>query len=158
MEEKVQLQNEFWVIEVTNQKNEVGFIINTVDGIKVSIGFDVKTTMFKTRSAANDFINQKKLYKSGKVRIVNGTEIAQKFGTVADDKRDLWLIKNEEGLYLKYSAEKNVGYYFDKEKLGAVMFDDIIHMGKFIECWQPQFNVSKFIPILMKDDKDEKIK
>lgn len=157
MEERVKLQNEFWVIEVTNKKGEPGFIVNTVDGIKVSVGgFDVKTTIFKTRSAANDFINQKKLYRLGKVRIVTGSEIAEKYGTVADDKRDLWVIKNEEGLYLKYSADKNVGYYFDKEKLGAVMFDDIIHMGQFIECWQPKFNVSKFIPILMKDDKDEK--
>ena len=150
---EIKLQNEFWVIEVTNKKNEVGFIVKTVDGIKVSVGgFDVKTTMFKTRSAANDLVNQKKLYRLGKVRLVNGSEIAEKFGTVADDKRDLWIIKNEEGLYLKYSADKNVGYYFEKERLGAVMFNDIVHMGKFIECWQPQFQVSKFIPILMRDD------
>lgn len=151
MEDRVKLQTEFWVIEVINKKGEVGFAVKTLDGMMFSIGgFDVKTTIFKTRSAANECINKNKLYRIGKTRIVSGSEIAEKYGSVADGKKDLWMIENEEGLYLKYSAEKNVGYYFDKEKLGAVAFDNIIHLNEFIEHWQPEFKVSKFIPKLMK--------
>ncbi len=138
-----------------NKKGDVGFAVKSVDGkMMVSVGgFDVKTTLFKTRSDANDCINKNKLYRIGKVRIVSGNEIAERYGSVADGKKDLWIITNEEGLYLKYSAEKNIGYYFDKEKLGAVSFDSVIHMGEFIEYWQPKFKVSKFIPKLMRDDK-----
>jgi hypothetical protein len=157
MTEKVKLQNEFWVIEVTDTKGKVGFVMKDVTGVKVAFmddgGFYVKSTIFKTRSEANDFINKNKMFKKGKVRIVSGSEIAEKHGTVADNKTDIWVIKNQDGKYLKYSAEKNVGYYFDDEKIGACIFNDVVHMGEFIECWQPQFNTSKFTPVLLKDEK-----
>lgn len=157
VKEKVELQKPFWVIEVINKKGEAGLVIKTVSGIDLVIGgFDVKVTMFKNRSDANDCINKNKLFKMGKVRIVSGNEIAEKYGSVADGKKDLWIIKNEEGKYLKYSADKNVGYYFDEEKLGACMFDNILHLNGFIDHWQPEFKVSKLIPVLFNDDDKKK--
>lgn len=153
--EKIKLDKEFWVIEVTTKKGEIGFAIKATDGkLMFAIGgFDVKTTIFKSRSDANECINKHKLYKFGGVRIVSGNEIAEKYGTKSDVKKDLWYIVNQDGLYLKYSAEKNVGYYFAEEMLGACMFDDFLHLGKFIECWQPQFSVSELIPKLMEKPK-----
>ncbi len=150
-----QLTNRFWVIEVFNKKNEIGFIIKTIDqGIMVAIGgFSVKTTLFKTRTDANECITKNKLYRLGKCRIVDQDEIAEKYGKPVKDGEHRWVIKNEEGLYLKFTAERNQEYYFGAEKIGAIVFDDIVHMNEFIDIWQPKFAVSKFIPTLLQNGK-----
>lgn len=122
----------FYVIEVTNKLDEVGFIIARPEGIFVSTGgYAVDTTQFSTYEKAEKFKRKIKGHFK-KIIIRRNDYIMENWLQKAEQDRDLFVIENAEGHRMFFDTRKD-GYYFENREAGCCCWFSEDEAKQFLE-------------------------
>lgn len=132
----------FYVIKIVPKEGESGFIIDSPEGIKVSIGsLAGEVIQFSSVYEAKKFIFDNQLERKGAKAYVRSNEelIDEKVSGAKVLKGSVFYLQNEDGENLYYDTKK-AGYYFDKKDVGQCCWNSKRDLELFIE--QVDFDIS----------------
>ncbi len=143
--------NKFYVIKMINKRGERGYLVDTPDGIKVSLeAFTSDVAQFGTFEEAKQFIRKRKLENNGcRAWVVSNEDVMNEkpTGIVDEDtlrKREgeVYFLETSDGMKYCYDTRKEQ-YYFRKCDVGFCIFyeKDLPDLKKEIVAIKKEMNL-----------------
>ena len=152
--------DEFFVIQViTPHGGTRGFLVDTPDGIKVSVGgITGDVTQFSTYEEATKYIRSRKIERHGiRAYAKSSTAIMQEktngLITIPPEK-DMFFVENEIGEKLFYDSKTN-GYYFKNGDVGFPCWENRSDIEASMKRQNFPFEI--FIKVMPKSKPNEDI-
>lgn len=135
--------NEFFVIKLIKPNGERGYLVESPNGILISVGAvtsDIK--QFSTSNEAEQYIRKNKLERQGvRALIRTNQDIIKDAGTKVLE-HDVFYLENERGEKLFYDSGQQ-GYYFDNRDAGYCCWKTRDDLLKFCEAYDLEDGIIK---------------
>ncbi len=154
------MMGNFFVIQVINKKNQRGYVIDSPEGVNISIGGVTRdVAQFPTHDAAKQFIRDNRIEKSGARAYVRTNEelIALKepgLGTLENfpEKDNLVYLESSDGLKCMFNTKGDF-YFFRKVDAGFCVWKEGANDPK-LQAMVKEFEESTGLTISIKKMSD----